>query len=97
MRAEIRREVASIEPLDELEQTFQTEVLRWIDSGAELYRREKPDELKEHLKSWTSKELDIQQIQSFGHPTKSKLLDVQLFGARIEPGEPVAVVWRLVL
>jgi len=52
MRAEIRAEVLSIEPLDELERTFQREVIKWIDSGAELCRRQKPDIPPVHLISY---------------------------------------------
>ena len=52
MRAEIRAEVESIKPLDELEQKFQTQVLRWIDSGVELCRLKKPNVPPTHLISY---------------------------------------------
>lgn len=49
MRAEIRKEVAAIKPLDELEATTISEVLDWIDSGAQLCRIEKPATPLKHL------------------------------------------------
>lgn len=52
MRQEIRAEVVSIDPLDELEKECQEIVLGWIDSGAELYRRQKPDVPPTHLISY---------------------------------------------
>jgi 8-oxo-dGTP diphosphatase len=39
MRADIRREVSSIKPLDERERTHKSDALTWIDSGAPLCRR----------------------------------------------------------
>ena len=52
MRAEIRAEVESIKPLDQIEQDFQTEALKWIDSGVELCRLRKPDVPRAHLISY---------------------------------------------
>ena len=52
MRAEIRAEVASIVPLDDQERASKQEVLDWIDSGAEIYRIEKPDTPPKHLVSY---------------------------------------------
>lgn len=49
MRAEIRKEVAAIKPLDELEACTISEVLEWIASGAELCRIDKPANPPKHL------------------------------------------------
>lgn len=42
MRRSIRQDVERIDPLDEIEAQAKRDVLEWIDSGAELCRREKP-------------------------------------------------------
>ena len=51
-RAEIRNEVASIAPFDEIEKQTKEETLAWIDSGAELFRVKKPDVPGKHLVSY---------------------------------------------
>ncbi|QEL57927.1 NUDIX hydrolase [Chromobacterium paludis] len=48
-RAAIRAEVAAITPWDALEAEHRQDALAWIDSGAELWRREKPATPPEHL------------------------------------------------
>jgi 8-oxo-dGTP diphosphatase len=52
IRAAIRDEVASIRPLDELEETHRTDALAWIDSGAPLCRTAKPATPPKHLVSY---------------------------------------------
>jgi len=52
MRASIRSELASIHPLDELEQTHLNEALAWVDSGAPLFRTAKPATPPKHLVSY---------------------------------------------
>jgi 8-oxo-dGTP diphosphatase len=52
MRAAIRQEIASINPLDELEETHRLEALAWVDSGASLFRIAKPDVPPKHLVSY---------------------------------------------
>lgn len=52
MRQTIYKEVQTITPLDDLETQHQTEVLNWIDSGAELCRIEKPATPPKHLVSY---------------------------------------------
>lgn len=52
MRDTIRSIVAQITPFDELEQIHQQTVLDWIDSGAPLFRVEKPDKPPKHLVSY---------------------------------------------
>jgi len=48
----IRSEVSDIEPFDELEKQHITDTLAWIDSGANLFRIEKPDKPPKHLVSY---------------------------------------------
>ncbi|MCF6320035.1 MAG: NUDIX hydrolase, partial [Proteobacteria bacterium] len=43
MRELIKLEVESINAIDEIEETTKTEVIEWINSGAELCRTKKPD------------------------------------------------------
>ena len=52
MRQQIRDEVNSICPLDDLERNNQSEVLAWIDSGAPLCRVQKPAIPPKHLISY---------------------------------------------
>jgi 8-oxo-dGTP diphosphatase len=52
MRTEIYQSVSSITPLDELEKKHHDAVLQWIESGAELFRREKPATPEMHLVSY---------------------------------------------
>ncbi len=52
MREEIRQEISRISPLDDLEKDRIASVIRWIDSGDELFRTEKPDKPPRHLVSY---------------------------------------------
>jgi hypothetical protein len=52
MRAELKAEIGSIEPLDEVEREHIADVLAWIDSDAELCRLEKPATPPKHLVSY---------------------------------------------
>lgn len=52
MRAEIRKEIDLINPLDEIEQASKTDVLAWIDSGVEVCRLQKPAVPPKHLISY---------------------------------------------
>ncbi len=49
MRKAIKKEVASITPIDSKEVVTQSEILQWIDSGVELCRIQKPDRPPKHL------------------------------------------------
>jgi 8-oxo-dGTP pyrophosphatase MutT (NUDIX family) len=51
-RTPISEIVARIEPADELERVVVADVLEWIESGAELFRRMKPDVPDKHLVSY---------------------------------------------
>lgn len=52
MREAVREIVVDIEPFDELEAEHRADVLEWIDSGAEIFRREKPATPPKHLVSY---------------------------------------------
>ena len=52
MREQIRSEVLTIHPLDELEATTIGDTLKWIDSGLELCRLDKPATPDKHLVSY---------------------------------------------
>ncbi|WP_200896607.1 NUDIX domain-containing protein [Chromobacterium vaccinii] len=52
LRAAIRAEVAAIAPLDAQEEAHRQATLDWIDSGAELWRREKPAKPPIHLSTY---------------------------------------------
>lgn len=52
MRQAIRDIVSQITPFDKLERTHKQSVLDWIDSGAPLFRIEKPDKPPKHLVSY---------------------------------------------
>jgi 8-oxo-dGTP diphosphatase len=52
MRDVIREEIASIEPFDALENAHRTDALAWIDSGAQLFRTQKPATPPKHLVSY---------------------------------------------
>lgn len=50
--AAIRNDVTNISPCDALEREHIEDVLSWIDSGADLFRIEKPDKPPKHLVSY---------------------------------------------
>ena len=52
MRAAIRSELESIDPLDALELEHRTTALAWVDSGAPLFRTAKPATPPQHLVSY---------------------------------------------
>jgi 8-oxo-dGTP pyrophosphatase MutT (NUDIX family) len=52
LRVSIRSEVASINPLDALEAEHRAAALAWVDSGAPLFRIEKPATPRQHLVSY---------------------------------------------
>ena len=52
MRAQIRKEIELISPLDKIERDTKADVLSWIDSGVEICRIEKPDIPPKHLISY---------------------------------------------
>ena len=52
MRSEIRTIIESINPLDALEEAHRAQALAWIDSGAGLFRVQKPATPDPHLVSY---------------------------------------------
>ena len=83
MRNEIRREVESIDPLDEIERTAKTDVLSWIDSGVEICRLQKPDVPPKHLISYFAV-VDGEHILLVDHINAELWLPT---GGHVEPGE----------
>lgn len=91
MRAESRAEVASITPLDELEGEHLSDVLAWIDSGAELCRIAKPSLPPKHLVSYFAV-VDRKHVLLVAHKIAGLWLPT---GGHVEPGvHPRAAVVR---
>ncbi len=83
MRAEIRKEIELIQPLDELERASIIDVLSWIDSGVELCRLEKPAIPPKHLISYFAV-VDGEHILLVDHINAELWLPP---GGHVEPGE----------
>jgi 8-oxo-dGTP diphosphatase len=54
MRALIRQEIDQIAPVDATEAAHRSDALAWVDSGAELFRIEKPAKPPKHLVSYVA-------------------------------------------
>lgn len=52
MRTTIRQELSSVTPFDVMEKEHIDDALKWIDSGADLFRIKKPDVPNKHLVSY---------------------------------------------
>jgi 8-oxo-dGTP diphosphatase len=90
-RAAIRREVAAILPFDEQEDTHRADALRWIDSGAPLFRTVKPATPPKHLVSYFAV-VDGHEILLVDHKNAQLWLPP---GGHVEPEEhPRATVKR---
>lgn len=83
MRAAIRREVEKIDALDEPERQALSDVLGWIDSGAELCRRRKPATPPKHLIAYFAV-VDQDHILLVDHINAGLWLPP---GGHVEPGE----------
>ncbi|MGB5331666.1 MAG: NUDIX hydrolase [Woeseiaceae bacterium] len=83
MRAEIRKEVELIEPLDALERESKLDVLSWIDSGVEVCRLEKPATPPKHLISYFAV-VDDDHLLLVDHINAELWLPT---GGHVEPGE----------
>jgi len=83
MREAIRREVVSIRPFDEQEETYQADTLEWIDSGAPLFRTAKPATPPRHLVSYFAV-IDGREILLVDHKSAQLWLPP---GGHVEPGE----------
>lgn len=91
MRNAIREEVASIEPLDEIERAHVDDALAWIDSGAQLCRVQKPATPPKHLVSYFAL-VDDDHVLLVDHRNAQLWLPS---GGHVEPGEhPRATVAR---
>lgn len=83
MRQVIRELISDITPLDDLEQTHQEDTLRWIDTGADLFRQIKPATPPRHLVSYFLA-VDEDQALLVDHKGASLWLPS---GGHVEPGE----------
>lgn len=83
MRAAIRSEVVSIQPVDEQEEAHQFDALAWIDSGAPLFRTAKPATPPKHLVSYFAV-IDGHEILLVDHKSAQLWLPP---GGHVEPGE----------
>jgi 8-oxo-dGTP diphosphatase len=91
MRAAIRSELESIQPLDALEQQHLGETIAWIDSGAPLFRTAKPATPPKHLVSYFAV-IDGESILLVDHKNAGLWLPP---GGHVEQGEhPRATVVR---
>lgn len=85
IRSEIQQIVSSIKPLDGLEEQHTEFVLDWIESGAEIFRIEKPATPDTHLVSYfviASPEMD--KILLVDHKKAELWLPA---GGHVDPGE----------
>ncbi len=83
MRAAIRQEIESIEPLDDLERQTRADALRWVDSGVELCRLHPPDQPPRHLVSYFAL-VDGDQVLLVDHVKAELWLPT---GGHVEAGE----------
>lgn len=85
MRSEIFQLIQAIPPFDELEKTQIQETLNWINSGAEIFRLEKPATPPKHLVSYFLL-LDTKNRQVLLVDHKKAQLWLPS-GGHVEPGE----------
>ena len=91
IRDQIRAEILSVNPLDELERQHIQDALDWVDSGVELFRIEKPATPLKHLVSYFAV-VDHGHILLVDHKNACLWLPT---GGHVEPGEhPRATVVR---
>jgi len=83
MRAAIRSELESINPLDALELKHRSEALAWVDSGAPLFRTAKPATPPQHLVSYFAV-VDDESILLVDHKNAQLWLPP---GGHVEVGE----------
>ena len=83
MRQEIRREIQTTDPLDQLEIDTIEAVINWIDSGEELCRLKKPDVPNKHLVSYFAV-VDGEYLLLVDHINAELWLPT---GGHVEPGE----------
>jgi len=91
MRDQVRLELELIEPFDELEREHLSAALRWVDSGAGLFRLAKPATPPMHLVSYFAV-VDEQNILLVDHKNAQLWLPA---GGHVEPHEhPRSTVQR---
>jgi len=91
IREQIRAEILSIDPLDELERLHINETLAWVDSGVGLFRTAKPATPPKHLVSYFAV-VDHDHILLVDHKNAELWLPT---GGHVEPDEhPRATVVR---
>jgi 8-oxo-dGTP diphosphatase len=91
LREQIYTEIRSLAPCDDLEREDQQDVLRWIESGAQLWRLMKPATPPKHLISYFAV-VDDDHILLVNHRAAGRWLPA---GGHVEPGEhPRATVSR---
>jgi 8-oxo-dGTP pyrophosphatase MutT (NUDIX family) len=83
VRERIRREIARIVPIDDVERGHHADALAWIDSGAELCRLAKPATPPKHLVSYIAV-VDEESILLVDHRNAQLWLPT---GGHVEPGE----------
>jgi 8-oxo-dGTP diphosphatase len=83
LRSAIRQEIASIHPLDSLEEAHRADALAWVDSDAGLFRVAKPDLPPKHLVSYFAL-VDGEHILLVDHRLARLWLPT---GGHVEPGE----------
>lgn len=83
MRAQIRKELTAIVPLDATESAHLSDALAWVDSGAELCRVAKPATPPKHLVSYIGV-VDAQWILLVDHKNARLWLPA---GGHVEIGE----------
>ena len=83
MRRRVREELKAIEPLDATEREHLADALAWVDSGAELFRIEKPATPPKHLVAYFAV-VDGDQILLVDHKNAQLWLPA---GGHVEQGE----------
>jgi 8-oxo-dGTP pyrophosphatase MutT (NUDIX family) len=83
LRTQIREELQAIEPLDATEREHLADALAWVDSGAGLFRIEKPATPPKHLVAYFAV-VDADHILLVDHKNAQLWLPA---GGHVEPGE----------
>jgi len=83
MHSSIRSEIESIDPLDLIEEAHRADALAWVDSGAQLFRLEKPARPPKHLVSYFAV-VDSSGMLLVEHISAGRWLPT---GGHVEPGE----------
>jgi 8-oxo-dGTP pyrophosphatase MutT (NUDIX family) len=91
VNARIASELSTVSPLDDVERAHLEDALAWVNSGAQLYRLERPATPPKHLVSYFAV-IDVDRILLVDHRNAQLWLPT---GGHVEPGEdPRATVVR---